>query len=845
MDSVLKARSNTRSMYHFERARLNSLFMQALKFPLVLICAGAGYGKTSAVYDFTQKYKAETAWIQLSERDNVGGRFWENYTHSLSPINEQFARSINKLGFPDTIDKYNQYMDQMHQHVGIKRQIIVMDDFHIIEDPSVIRFVEHAFLNLPPGSSLFIISRSTPRINTAGLVSKGHIFNISEDDLRFTKDELAQYFRRLTIPVQPESLIEIMQDTEGWALAINLIAQSFRKAPGYGGYLRNAMKSNIFRLMDTEIWDEISEHLQNFMIRLSLIGHLSVDLLELLAGDDSSLISDLERQNAFVRRDSFINAYLIHPLFLEFLATKENLLSAEEKRKTYAIAGEWCNKNGFKIDAMSYYEKIEDYVAIAGIFLGSRSQIPYDTACYAAAVFDRTPLEVFDVVRYLASIHLRAIMCQGLWEEAIRKAEFYVSRYMYFQADEQFRTHTLSSIYYCWGYSCSQMCLKNDMYDFDRYYEKLDKCFSEPYDPGTYINKNPGGPWMCVVGTSRKNAPDEYLAAMKRSTSFLQHCYIGFKTGQYELSYGELLFYRGNVIAAESCFLSAIDDALEQKCFGIVHRALFYTLRIAVSQGNYAKADQSLKDMKACLDDEEYYNRFLEYDIALCWYYCVLGMPENVPDWLKENFSPYVYASFFENYINHMKGRYRYMVREYPHLLSYIQKMKERESFLFGRVEMLAIEACIHYKLKDKSKACAVLAEAYETASPNELLMPFIELGKDMRTLTAYVLKEPDCAIPKPWLESINRKSASYAKRQAHIVTKYKQDMGIADTVVISPRESEILQDLSHGLSRTGIAASRNLSINTVKMVINNIYIKLGAENLADAIRIATEKKII
>ena len=58
------------------------------------------------------------------------------------------------------------------------------------------------------------------------------------------------------------------------------------------------MKSNIFRLMETEIWDGISKHLQNFMIRLSLIGHLSVDLLELLAENDMNLIADLERQNA-------------------------------------------------------------------------------------------------------------------------------------------------------------------------------------------------------------------------------------------------------------------------------------------------------------------------------------------------------------------------------------------------------------------------------------------------------------------------------------------------------------------------------------------------------------------
>jgi DNA-binding NarL/FixJ family response regulator len=112
-----------------------------------------------------------------------------------------------------------------------------------------------------------------------------------------------------------------------------------------------------------------------------------------------------------------------------------------------------------------------------------------------------------------------------------------------------------------------------------------------------------------------------------------------------------------------------------------------------------------------------------------------------------------------------------------------------------------------------------------------------------MRTLTAFVLKK-NTDIPKTWLKTINVKSASYAKRQAHVIAKYKQSVSI-EKISISPRETEILKDLSHGLSRSEIAVNRNLSINTVKMVINNVYMKLGAENLADAIRIAVEYKLI
>jgi len=123
--------------------------------------------------------------------------------------------------------------------------------------------------------------------------------------------------------------------------------------------------------------------------------------------------------------------------------------------------------------------------------------------------------------------------------------------------------------------------------------------------------------------------------------------------------------------------------------------------------------------------------------------------------------------------------------------------------------------------------------------------MPFIELGKDMRTLTATALKEKVSGIPGEWVESVNRKSASYAKRQAHVIADYKQANNIGDGVAFTPRETEILSDLSHGLSRAEIAAGRNISINTVKMLIGIIYGKLGAENLADLIRIAVERKIV
>ncbi|MDR0496837.1 MAG: LuxR C-terminal-related transcriptional regulator [Treponema sp.] len=841
-DCIETTRNENYASFHFERPRLNNLFTEAVKYPVVVVCAGAGYGKTSAVHDFAEEYQAITAWVQLSERDNVGARFWENFTHALTQVKTPLARAIGKLDFPDTRDKRNQYLTLLHSHTVIKRQIIVLDDFHYIEDISVIRFVEECVLHkMPPGTSVFLVSRSTPHINIAALVSRGHIININENDLRFTENELTQYFRRMNISLRLDSFREIMKDTEGWAFAINLIARSYQKAPGYGGYLRSAMKTNIFRLMESEIWDGIPGHLQNFLVRLSLIDHLSADLIALLAGGNENLISDLERQSAYIRHDSYINAYLIHPMFLEFLSAKHVLLSEDQKRETYSIAGNWCNKNGFKIDAMSYFEKTGDYQSIVSVFSTLPLQIPYDIAKYAAAIFEKAPADAFDKVDLLAESHLRSYISQGLWEKSMELAKHYEANLLKLPKDDPFKNYNLSRLYFSWGYLRGFMCTTNDQYDFDFYFEKFCKYHPTSTNPGKYVNYMPG-PWINCTGSSRKGAPEEYIKSLTNMEAVTSRYFNGLKTGKDRLAKGELLFYQGELYKAEPFITNAIKLI---KDANIKHRALLYILRIGISQGNYQKAERALKEIKVLLEESEFSNRFINYDVSLGWYGCILGIPENIPDWLKENFSPYGHAGFIENFANQMKARFHYMARNYPPLLSYIQEMKQRESFLYGRVEMLAMEACIHYKMKDKKKAFISLLEAYETASPNGLIMPFIELGKDIRTLTTVAQKETDIKVPGSWLETINRKAGSYAKRRAHVIAEYKRGKGIVDGVAISPREAEILKDLSHGLSRVEIATSSNLSVNTVKMVINSLYTKLGAENLADLIRIATERKII
>jgi LuxR family transcriptional regulator, maltose regulon positive regulatory protein len=568
-------------------------------------------------------------------------------------------------------------------------------------------------------------------------------------------------------------------------------------------------------------------------------------LIGLLAGGDENLFAEFERLNAYIHIDSYINAYLIHPLFLEFLRNKQELLSEDQKRETYTIAANWCNKNGFRIDALSYFEKIGDYQSIVHLFFELPTQLPAEMARYAASIFDRAPPEDFDKVKFLAEIHLRTYIHMNLFQEALELVKRYEAKFLALPEDDIDGKRILARLYICWAYLRIMVGSTEDVYDFDTYMGKACKLLSTSIDPGTLTYHCPGA-WIICVGTSRKGAPEDFIASLERAQVHILPSFIrGFMAGEAELAQGELEFYRGEADAAALNVSFALKKAREHKQLGIIHRALYCSLRIAVLKGNSALAEQMLKETKDQLNETDYLSRFVDYDISLSWYYCFLGLPEKAVDWAKEDFLIFNHPGFVENFMNQIKVRYCYATRKFQPLLVFIDEMRRRNSYLFERIELLAIEACIYYKMNDKKKAFSIFMEAYETALPNGILMPFIELGKDMRTLTASALKESECKIPGEWLELVYRKATSYSKRQAHISIEYKKANDIEEDFVLSPREMQILSDLSHGLTRAEIAVNRDLSVNTVKTIINMIYSKAGATNLPDLIRIALERKII
>ncbi len=827
------------------RPRVQNLLAEAAKKPLVIVCAGAGYGKTRAVFEFARKTAAPVLWMQLSEHDNAATRFWAKYVQFTAGWDESYSAQCRALGFPCTEDQLNRYMALYKRHIPNRPYLFVLDDVHLITNASILRFLEHRMREATKNTVFILVCRELPPLDLAAARLRGQVPGIGEDELRFTESELALYLSQQGLSVPVQSRRDILGDTGGWAFSVNLVAHSLKKSPGYAGYVRVAMKQNIFKLMETEVFSMVSAQLQHFLVRISLIDHLSEDLVAALAGGNKALLAELGRQSAYIRFDDSIHAYLIHHLFLDFLRTRQSILTPDETADTYRVAAAWCCQNGFETDALGYWENVGAYEAIVSRLAALPVQMPSDIALCAAGIFERAPEQLSSTLYLFAVMHVRVVVRLGYWKDAFALMRQYEEQFLRLPEDDAFRNRTLGLLYYCWGDMLALMSTADSCTNFIGYYAKMEACLTKaPVAPDQYADM-PVGMWASLVGTPRKGALQEHVDIAARRALHISRCWAGKGMGMDSLCRAELLFYQSDMRAAALVFTELLQWAVENRQFEIESKVLFYLMRLALWRGNREDARQALDKMEARLTEESYDHRFFNHDAALGWYYCTLRQPEKVPSWLKEKFAPYSHAYFIDNLGNQIKARYHYLVRSYMPLLAYVKEMQQRESILYGRVEMLALEACAYYQMKDMPAAFDTLRKACEEASPNGILAPFIEQGKEMRTLVSSALRNGGAGMPAEWLEGVKQKASTFAKHQSLMVSAYMHESGQKGGNLLSLRERDVLADLYHGLSRSEIAAKQALSPNTVNSAVNNIFNKLGAHSVADAVRIAVEEDLV
>ena len=885
---------------YLPRPRLDNLFDQATACKLVYVVAGIGYGKTQAVHHYlTNQEDALVRWMTLSKQDNIVSRYWENLTHCLSVDNPELAIMLREFGFPDTpthfknlsksaltlISKPKNYHpeDSPPENTTPEKMFLVFDDFQLIQSKEILTFMER-LVHLPFSNvCIVIISRKEPELDVISLIAKGQLHVITEDDLRFTASEAAAFFQQRGMPLSFADISQLMSATKGWVLALNMLSFLPKKKPrGFKQDLHVVM-DNIFHFIEKEAWENFSEAIQKSLVKLSLLADLPMESAFLLA-DKEVLGENVPELTTFIWIDRYSKELKIHSLYLDFLKSKQDLLSHNEKMEIYRHAARWCVEHDFFLGSIYYHAQAQQFDAIVKTFLSYPLKLSKDASEYLLSIFekaitdaakqehvsaDATKQDSIDTdnakqgkasTGALKQEYVSVLLVEnyflpllfvgtGKYEEAKQRSMATIDKWK--DENSSLAHLLLYTTYTNLAYIDMYICTASHAYDAPRYLEKSISYFKQlslPFSEasGAFINADLRS-FACLVGEGANFAEfEQFREAAEQIESSIQETSHGMFAGYSDLVACEIAFFSNQPGLARNHAHNAILKAGEMQQYSIVFMAENYLLRVAVLEGNASLVKDILKTMAAHLKNPSFWNRQLYYDLYTTGFYAQLGLLEEIPQWFTLDDTEIAFEIHLPAKELYLRALYYIARKQYSHALTLLCDSFPRERserFFFGELKFLLLLAVARLHTGDVSGAISDFEKAYELSFQGFFEIFFLELGKELQPLVAATLKRNTSSIPLKWLKTIARKGSIYTKKMTIVANAFPSR--IEKIIELSPREKEVLLDLYHGLSREEIAENQYLSINTIKKVLQSIYLKLDANNSIDAIRIALDKGII
>ncbi|MGE0139873.1 MAG: hypothetical protein AB7R77_18825, partial [Ilumatobacteraceae bacterium] len=148
-----------------DRVRLDAVLDEAAaaEVPLVLVSAPAGSGKSTLVAGWTVTHPGPVAWLQLDESDADPARFWVSVTAAIGRVVPDVAVALEPL-VTGSLGAGQVVVPALVNEVASlqERLVVVLDDYHLIDDVDVHRSMERLLYLCPPQLTKVLSTRADP-----------------------------------------------------------------------------------------------------------------------------------------------------------------------------------------------------------------------------------------------------------------------------------------------------------------------------------------------------------------------------------------------------------------------------------------------------------------------------------------------------------------------------------------------------------------------------------------------------------------------------------------------------------------------------------------------------------
>ena len=348
---------------------------------LTLVCAAAGYGKTTLLAQWEAADKGQTpfAWVSLDERDSDPVQLWIHIITALNEASERVGESSlpalrsGPAAIPETVLPL-----LVEELSGSRRLVLVLEDWHAVRNPvcdaTVGMFVERA----PEGVQVVISSRSDPGLPIARLRGHGELAEVRAADLRLSSSEAASLSRMAGLLLEPPELEHLVLRTEGWFAGISLVLLVVKQQKDPGRFVVDFAGDtrHVLDYLARDVLDTVAPAMRDFLVHTSVLERLSAPLCDavLERSDSAAMLAAIERANLFLMSDESGTEYRYHQLFSAMLR-RELEATADVISGLYARASLWHEANGDSEEAVEYAILSSDITRASALVLRTAPQL--------------------------------------------------------------------------------------------------------------------------------------------------------------------------------------------------------------------------------------------------------------------------------------------------------------------------------------------------------------------------------------------------------------------------------------------------------------------------------------
>ena len=348
------------------RPHLVQLLEDGLSRKLTLVCAAAGFGKSTLIGQWAQDCPYPSAWLSLDEEDRDPARFVQCLIGALELVAPSVGAGLAAMlsGSPPATTEtvLTLLLNQLSCMPG--KLILVLDDYHLAASKPVNEALAFLLDHMPTQFHLVVASREEPEVALGRLRVEGQLTEIRQEQLRFTLEEAGAFFnQRLALDLSKAQVQALEARTEGWVVGLKLAALSLHRQQDPEAFIASFTGSHRFvqDYLIEEVLQQQSAKVQSFLLRTSILDRLCGSLCDavLQSQGGQGILEQLDQANLFiVPLDAERRWFRYHHLFADLLRQR---LRQEEPVETFHLrASHWYEANGLEVEAFHQATSAKD-----------------------------------------------------------------------------------------------------------------------------------------------------------------------------------------------------------------------------------------------------------------------------------------------------------------------------------------------------------------------------------------------------------------------------------------------------------------------------------------------------